>query len=391
MVQVWLLFACGISLSIIAAFYAVSGLMAIFAASAIAIAVMGSLLEVSKLVVASWLYNNWQEVPRTLKVYFSTALVILMVLTSLGIFGYLSKAHLDQAVPTGDVAAKLALIDEKIKVQRDTIENARAVIKQMDDAVNQTMARTEDAKGAERALQIRRSQARDRTRLTKEIETAQAEITKLNEQRAPIASEVRKVEAEVGPIKYVAALIYGDELNENLLESAVRIVIIMIIVVFDPLAVLLLIAANFSLNKERKNERSEESMELVNRSPEPATSDVPANTEPGGPTWVVTDGSGGGIPSPSSEPTKAKASRKKGTSQKSTSKSKAKDPDSGQEASNSEATNKEEVASQDNFTLNPSESVKYNKQQGDWQYTVYRDKFTEKDPFSELKKKFVKK
>jgi hypothetical protein len=385
MVQIWLLFACGISLSFVAAFYAVNGLIAIFAASATAIAVMGGLLEVSKLVTASWLYNNWRSIPLTLKTYFSIALVILMVLTSMGIFGYLSKAHLDQAVPTGDVVSKLALIDEKIKVQRDTIANARAVIQQMDDAVTQTMARTDDAKGAERALQIRRSQARDRSRLTQEIETAQAEITKLNEQRAPIASEVRKVEAEVGPIKYIAALIYGDELNETLLESAVRIVIIMIIVVFDPLAVLLLIAANFSLNKERNNEHPKQVLEVANRS---SIFNRKPTTEPGKSgrsTWTVADG--GDRDSPLA-PKQAKASRKKSTSKKSTSKNAG----ASQEASDSEATSKEETSNQaqDNFTLNPSEIVKETKQQGDWQYTVYRDKFTEKDPFSELKKKYVK-
>lgn len=388
MVQIWLLFACGISLSIVAAFYAVSGLIAIFAASATAIAVMGGLLEVSKLVTASWLYNNWREIPLTLKTYFSTAVFILMVLTSMGIFGYLSKAHLDQAVPTGDVVQKLALIDEKIKVERDNIANARAVIKQMDEVVNQTMVRTDDAKGAERALQIRRSQARDRGRLIKEIETAQAEITKLNEQRAPVASEVRKVEAEVGPIKYIAALIYGDELSETLLESAVRIVIIMIIVVFDPLAVLLLIAANFSLNKERNNEHPKQVLELVGRDREPTSEQT--ITEPGRPTWTVADG---GTRSSTKEPKRPTSNRKKdGASQANQKTSKAKNSDASQKASDSETTNKEEASNetQDNFTLNPSEIVKETKQQGDWQYTVYRDKFTEKDPFSELKKKYVK-
>ncbi len=246
----FLLFATAITLSAIAAFYAVAGLVAIFAASATSIIVMGGALETAKLVVASWLYRNWKEIPVLMKTYFTIALVILMMLTSMGIFGYLSKAHLDQAVPTGDVQAKLSLIDEKIATQRENVNAARKQIAQLDSIAEQAVSRTADATGIERANQIRRSQARERTKLFAEIETAQAEIAKLNQERSPIAAEVRKVEAEVGPIKYIAALIYGNELDDNLLESSVRIVIIMIVLVFDPLAVLMLIAWNREQKKK---------------------------------------------------------------------------------------------------------------------------------------------
>lgn len=249
----FLLFATAITLSIIAAFYAVAGLVAIFAASAIPIMIMGSALEGAKLVVASWLYRNWKQIPILMKSYFTVALIILMLLTSMGIFGYLSKAHLDQAVPTGDVNAKLSLIDEKIRTQKENIDAARKQLSQLDQQVDQTLSRTTEASGAERSVQIRKSQSRERASLYKEIETSQAEIAKLNQERAPIASEVRKVEAEVGPIKYIAALIYGDNLDDNLLEKAVRIVIIMIVLVFDPLAVLMLIAWN---REQTKNDNS---------------------------------------------------------------------------------------------------------------------------------------
>ena len=243
----YLLFAVALSLSAIAAWYAVAGLVAIFAAAALPIAIMGSLLEASKLVVASWLYRNWKAIPKLLKTYFTIALIVLMLLTSMGIFGFLSKAHLDQAVPTGDVAAKLALIDEKIKTEKENLNASRQELNQLDQQVNQTMSRTDDAKGAERAIAIRKGQQRDRARILKEIGDSQAKIAKLNEERAPIASEVRKVEAEVGPIKYIAALIYGNETNEDMLEKAVRFVTILIVLVFDPLAVLMLIAANWNL------------------------------------------------------------------------------------------------------------------------------------------------
>jgi hypothetical protein len=177
------------------------------------------------------------------------ALVVLMLLTSMGIFGFLSKAHLDQAIPTGDVQSKLALIDEKIKTEKENINANRKELTQLDAQVDQTIARTDDAKGTERAITVRRAQQKDRNRILNEIGSAQTKIAKYNEERAPIASEVRKVEAEVGPIKYIAALIYGDESANDvtMLEKAVRIVTILIVIVFDPLAVLLLIAANWNL------------------------------------------------------------------------------------------------------------------------------------------------
>ena len=245
----YLLFTVALSLSALAAYYAVMGLIAIFAAAVVPIALMGSLLEASKLVVASWLYRNWKEIPKLMKSYFVVALIVLMMLTSMGIFGFLSKAHLDQAIPSGDVQSKLALLDEKIKTEKENINASRKELTQLDAQVDQTIARTTEASGTDRAISIRRGQQKDRARILNEIGTAQAKIAKYNEERAPIASEVRKVEAEVGPIKYIAALIYGDESanDTTMLEKAVRIVTILIVIVFDPLAVLLLIAANWNL------------------------------------------------------------------------------------------------------------------------------------------------
>jgi hypothetical protein len=232
------------------------GLVAIFASAPIPIFIMGSLLEASKLVVASWLYRSWKEVPVLMKSYFTMALVVLMILTSMGIFGYLSKAHLDQAIPSGDVAAKLSLIDEKIKTEKENLNASRKELNQLDVQVDQTISRTTEASGAERAIAIRRGQQRDRARILTEIGTTQTKIAKLNEERAPIATEVRKVEAEVGPIKYIAALLYGDNPETDVLEKAVRWVIIMIVMVFDPLAVLMLVAANWQLKQIKKEPES---------------------------------------------------------------------------------------------------------------------------------------
>jgi hypothetical protein len=250
----YLLFITALALSACAAYYSIMGLVAIFAAAVIPILIMGSLLEASKLVVASWLYRSWKEIPKLMKSYFTFALVVLMLLTSMGIFGYLSKAHLDQAIPTGDVQAKLALIDEKIKTEKENINANRKELSQLDSQVDQTIARTTDSAGADRAISIRRNQQKDRARILSEIGTSQTKIAKLNEERAPIASEVRKVEAEVGPIKYIAALLYGDNPETDLLEKAVRWVIIMIVIVFDPLAVLMLVAANWQMRRDEESQ-----------------------------------------------------------------------------------------------------------------------------------------
>jgi hypothetical protein len=249
----YILLITALALSAIAATYAVIGLTAIFAASATSIMVMGGTLEAAKLVVASWLYRNWKEIPTLLKAYFTSALVILMLLTSMGIFGYLSKAHLDQAVPTSDLVAKVSFIDEQILNQRENIDAARKTITQLDRQVEETLNRTTDATdnvAVNRSVTIRRAQARERQALAEEIKKAQEEISRLNTERQPIAQQVRQVEAEVGPIKYIAALVYGNDLNQDLLETAVRWVIILIVIVFDPLAVLMLIAWNREVNRE---------------------------------------------------------------------------------------------------------------------------------------------
>ena len=248
-----LLFTVALALSAVAAWYAIAGLVAIFAAAAIPIMIMGGLLEASKLVVASWLYRSWNEIPKLFKAYFLTALIVLMLLTSMGIFGFLSKAHLDQAVPIGDAVSKLEIIDDKIKTQKENIDVARRTISQLDRQVEETLNRTAtatDNSAVNRSVTIRRQQTRERAELAKTIEESQAEISKLTQERIPLAQEVRKIDAEVGPVKYIAALIYGDNPDQNLLESAVRIVTLMIVFVFDPLAVLLLVAANWQQKKD---------------------------------------------------------------------------------------------------------------------------------------------
>jgi hypothetical protein len=193
----------------------------------------------------------------------------------MGIFGFLSKAHMDQGIPTGDVAAQIQLFDDKIAIQkelilseRQNIEAARKTLSQMDAQLTARLDRGDSEASVERAVQIRAQQRRERNSLNSEIAAAQkrieasnAEIQKINIEKAPIASKYRQIEAEVGPIKYIAALIYGDNPDTATLERAVRWVIILLIFVFDPLALMLVIAAissyqwEFEKKKEKKIEK----------------------------------------------------------------------------------------------------------------------------------------
>ena len=236
--------ATALLLSLVAAYYSVAGLVAIFSAAAIPVIIMGGSLELGKIVATVWLHNNWKRAGWAFKAYLIPAVAFLMLLTSMGIFGYLSKAHSDQSLVSGDSMSKVAIYDEKIKTARENIDVNRKALKQMDEAVDQVMGRSTSETGADKSVALRRAQQKERGRLLAEIQAEQKTIITLNEERAPLAAEFRQIEAEVGPIKYIAALVYGDNPDANVLEKAVRLVIIMIVLVFDPLALTLILAAN---------------------------------------------------------------------------------------------------------------------------------------------------
>lgn len=269
----YLLFLTAIALSSIAEYYSIMGLMAIFSGATTSIAVMGSVLGLAKIVLVSWVYRNWKETPLLLKSYFIMAIFILMSLTSMGIFGYLSKAHLEQGTVSGDAIAQVALLDEKINIQKENINAAHKAISQLDSQVDAALNRTTDTAGLDRSTSIRRSQSRERSKLIDEITISQKDITKLNEERAPKAIELRKIEAEVGPIKYIAALIYEDSTNKDTLEKAVRFIILLIVSVFDPLAILMFVAYNQSASRIKsieptktiEPEKQSEAIELYDR------------------------------------------------------------------------------------------------------------------------------
>ena len=246
-------FISAIAISLIAAGYSILGLATLFAGAAVPIIAMGSALEVGKLVAASWLYHNWREgIPRALKAYLFTAIIVLVFITSVGIFGFLSKAHLDQVRPTGNNAVQIALIDKQINQQNLIIDRAENTLDRLDKALDVYIAKEYVSRG----LKERKKQKEERDFLNGEIKKAMDEIARLTNEKSNIQIEQLKIEADVGPLKYVAELIYGDNAKDHF-DSAVRIIILILIFVFDPLAVLLLIAANISLRQWRtkRNEK----------------------------------------------------------------------------------------------------------------------------------------
>lgn len=223
--MIYLTFLSAILLSGIAAYYSVIGLAAIFTGAFWPIVFMGSVLEMSKLVTASWLYRNWKECPILLKTYLTSAVVVLMLITSMGIFGFLSKAHIDSTLDAGSNLVEVKTLNQQEKITKDRLDYLMARAKEPSNASN---------------------------KLDKQIQDTQKELTEINKKKLPLLKESNKLVAEVGPIKYVGDMIYGDD--DNAIDKAVRLVIMLIMLVFDPLAVLLLIAANMSV-KEKNGKR----------------------------------------------------------------------------------------------------------------------------------------
>ena len=237
---------CAISISVVAAGYSIIGLATLFAGAKVAIIAMGTVLEVGKLVAASWLYRNWNSnlLPRSIKWYLTTSVLVLVFVTSMGIFGFLSKAHLDQVRPTTNYLVQASLIDKQIIQQEIIITRNEKVLNQLDEVMDVYIKRENVSRG----LKERRKQKEEREFLNTEIRVAMETIAALTLEKSNIELEQLKVEADVGPLKYIAELIYGDKAVEYF-DKAVRIIIIVLIFVFDPLAVLLLIAANISFKQ----------------------------------------------------------------------------------------------------------------------------------------------
>ena len=240
-----LTFVTSLAIAAVAAWYSIIGLTAIFAAAVIPIIIMGIVLEVGKLVAAAWVYNHWRETSILLRTYLVSAIIVLMLITSMGIYGFLSKSHIDAGINTSEISVKIERIDNRIRSEQRQIDRAEKNILEMDT----TLEKTEYGFFDDSRLEERKRQSAEREQLNSIITKSENSIDDLLDKKSEYELEVKNFEVEVGPIKYIAALIYGDE-AKNYLDNTVRYVILLLIFVFDPLAVLLLISANMSYRKE---------------------------------------------------------------------------------------------------------------------------------------------
>jgi hypothetical protein len=229
--MIFLTFLAAFLLSGIAAYYSVIGLTSIFTGAFWSVVVMGTSLEFAKLVTASWLYRNWTKTNLALKSYLTVAVLLLMLITSMGIFGFLSKSHIDSTLNAGQNSVELKVLTEQ--------ENG------IKEKLNYLLSRAKDPSTAS-------------SKLDKQIQSTQKELADITQKKLPLLRDNSKLTAEIGPIKYVADMIYGND--ENGIDKAVRLVIMIIMLVFDPLAVLLLVAGNMSL--ERKNDEDAEAINI---------------------------------------------------------------------------------------------------------------------------------
>ena len=242
--------AMALAISGVAAWYSTAGLIAIFSGATTSIIIMGGVLEAGKLVTASWLYRNWNQVPFLLKSYLTSAVVVLMFITSMGIFGFLSKAHLEQSISVGGTNdLQIENLERQIARQQSIVADSETVLSQLDAQV-QTLIDYDRIRGPSGSIATRQGQAEERQALNETIDAAYVRIEELQTDLAPLQQEKLAIEVEVGPLKYIAELIYGDQARD-FLDEAVRWVILLIVFVFDPLAVLLLIAANMNLAPTR--------------------------------------------------------------------------------------------------------------------------------------------
>ena len=235
-----------IAISLVAAFYSITGLVAIFPGAALSIILMGLVLENGKLVAAAWLHRNWDYVT-AIKKPLIAFVAVLMLITSLGIYGFLSKAHLETTGQIQTVQIEQQFIQEQLDQVKADRARQQQILSQIDNASEAYLARG----SVTRAVRLQQSSSEQRTAVIAEIQKLNKQETDLNRQKAELTKQSTSVAAEVGPIKYIAALIYGQDQATDSIEKAVQIVLLLLVFVFDPLAVALLIAAQISFQQQR--------------------------------------------------------------------------------------------------------------------------------------------
>lgn len=252
----------GLVLTCVGGYFSVVGLATIFSGAFWSVVVMATALETSKVIAASWIYRCWKIAPFLIRTYMVAAVITLVLITSLGIFGYLSKAHLEQTIEQGgNNEIQIEALERRIARQQGVIRDSETVLLQLDRAV-QTLIDYDRIRGPNGSIAVRASQKEERQSLNDSISDAYDEIESLNDKLIPLKKTQIKLEAEIGPLKYIAEAIYGEDAR-TYFDTAVRWIIIVIVMVFDPLAIALILAGNIGL-MNRTIEIKEEGVLKVN-------------------------------------------------------------------------------------------------------------------------------
>lgn len=260
----------GVMLSAVAGYFSVIGLATIFAGAFWSVIVMASTLELSKLVAAAWIYRCWSIAPFLMRFYMIVSIVVLVLITSMGIFGYLSKAHVEQTISQGgNNELQIDNLERKVERQQSIIDDSETVLAQLDSAVR-ILQDYDRIRGPDGAISVRKAQAEERAELNRTIGLAYDQIAGFQEQLLPLQKQTLELEAEIGPLKYIAELVYGEEEARTYFDTAVRWIIIIIVSVFDPLAICLILAGNTGINILRPQKdltfmTGDEVMRKVNR------------------------------------------------------------------------------------------------------------------------------
>jgi hypothetical protein len=237
MIFALLLLLSALLISAMAGYFSIVGLTLIFSAAPLQIAAMGAVLELGKLVTASFLYKSWHKINRIMKVYFTISVVVLSVITSLGIFGYLSKAYISDSTNMYSNEIQLNTKQELLKIEKNRLSN----------------------------LLLQQSQKTSKL-IDKQINDTQAKISTITEEIGTLKNSGNSLGKDIGPARYIAELVYGSG-DLDIIDKTVRLIILILMLVFDPLAILLVIAANiqFAGLKQYKEYEKENSIEIDKR------------------------------------------------------------------------------------------------------------------------------
>lgn len=236
-----------LTMSGLAAWYSIQGLISIYTGMPLIVMLLAGIIEIGKLVAASWVYQTWNWSKAWIRGMLSVMIVGVMVVTSIGIYGLLNKAHQDTLAKSDTDILQITRIDDRIASEKSKIARLNVSLGQLDKAIQIYF----DKEYITRGLREREKQAPLRRNLNIAIDEHNTTIDSLIDKKQPLLSKLKTLEHEIGPLKAIAELIYGEENARDYFDNAVRWLTILLVVIFDPFAVLLVIAANMSLTRSR--------------------------------------------------------------------------------------------------------------------------------------------